>query len=198
MPSTTFRRNDPDDKDLITIDDVSKEAKGLIDKVIKDVGKTSATKQLIIGCTSGWLTGYLMMKVGKMAAVAVGGGIILLQVANHNGYVKINWDRLYKKVDDIGEKIEASSSKGPKLMDKVRKFAEENTYMAAGYTGGVERFVDRKLDKVEGILKKKERKAKKWYYKFMHDEDYFMFQEIHVFLASFIAGMALGLAFGKI
>lgn len=38
----------------ITMDEVSKEAKSLIDKVIGDVGKTSATRQLIIGTTSGW------------------------------------------------------------------------------------------------------------------------------------------------
>lgn len=61
-----------------------------------------------------------MMKVGKVAAVTVGGGIILLQVANHSGYVKINWDRIYRKVEDQVEKIEASSSKkGPKILDKA-------------------------------------------------------------------------------
>lgn len=38
----------------ITIKDVSKEAETLIDKVIGDVGKTSATQQLIIGTASGW------------------------------------------------------------------------------------------------------------------------------------------------
>lgn len=38
----------------LTMDDVSKEAKGLIDKVISDVGKSSATRQLIFGSASGW------------------------------------------------------------------------------------------------------------------------------------------------
>lgn len=66
------------------------------------------------------VTGYLMMKVGKVAAVAVGGGIIILQIANHNGYIKVNWDRIYRNVEDQVEKIDASSSsKGPKLLDKV-------------------------------------------------------------------------------
>lgn len=66
------------------------------------------------------LTGYLMMKVGKMAAVALGGGIILLQVANHNGFIKVNWDRLYKKANEVGDQLETTAtSKGPKLMDKV-------------------------------------------------------------------------------
>lgn len=63
-----------------------------------------------------------MMKVGKVAAVAVGGGIILLQVANHNGYVKINWDKVFKQVDEVGDKIETTASKkGPNIIDKVFK-----------------------------------------------------------------------------
>ncbi|KAK9505072.1 hypothetical protein O3M35_009216 [Rhynocoris fuscipes] len=171
-----------EETDPITIDEVSREAKSIVEKVIKDVGKTSATKQLILGCASGWVTGYLMMKVGKAAAVALGGGIILLQVANHNGYIKVNWDRLYKKVDEVGDTVEATAtSKGPKIIDKV------------------ERFVDRKLDKVENLLKKKERKAKTWYHKkILGDEDYFLFQEIHVFMASFMAGLAFGVTFGRI
>lgn len=63
----------------------------------------------------------------------------------------------------------------------------------------VERFVDRKLDKMENVLKKKERKAKTWYHKnVLGDEDYFVFQEIHVFMASFMAGLALGVTSGRI
>lgn len=170
-----------DENNEITMDDVSKEAQSLIDKVIGDVGKTSATRQLIIGTTSGWITGYLMMKVGKMAAVAVGGGIILLQIANHNGYVKVNWDKITKKVDEQVDKIEATTSKkGPSLVDKV------------------ERYVDRKLDKAEAIYKKKEQKAKKWFNKLTNDEDDIVFQEIHVFMASFLAGLAMGMMFSRI
>lgn len=34
--------------------DVSKEAKSIIDKILGDVSKTSATKQIVIGTASGW------------------------------------------------------------------------------------------------------------------------------------------------
>lgn len=60
----------------------------------------------------------------------------------------------------------------------------------------VERFVDRKLDKAEELLKKKEYKAKRWYGNFIADEHY-RATETHVFLASFVAGMAVGLICGK-
>lgn len=60
----------------------------------------------------------------------------------------------------------------------------------------VERFVDRKLDKAEELLKKKEHKAKRWYSDFSKD-DHYRATETHVFMASFVAGMALGLICGK-
>uniref|UniRef100_A0A0K8SUU4 FUN14 domain-containing protein 1 n=2 Tax=Lygus hesperus TaxID=30085 RepID=A0A0K8SUU4_LYGHE len=185
MPTVTNRggsSRSPDDSEPINVDDLSKEAKNLIDRVIKDVGKSSATKQLVVGFASGWVSSYLMMKVGKVAAVALGGGIILLQVASHNGYVKVNWDRLYKKVEQAESVIEAKAQeKGPKILNKVQ-----------GY-------VDRKLDKMETLLKKKETKARSWYHRqVLGDEDYFVFKEIHVFMASFILGMATGMMSAKI
>ncbi|KAI5711457.1 hypothetical protein M8J75_000525 [Diaphorina citri] len=62
----------------------------------------------------------------------------------------------------------------------------------------VERFVDKKMDKAETLLKKKERKAKRWFYRNMYDEDPIIFEEFHVFLASFVAGMAFGMALGMV
>lgn len=53
MPSF-INQPKPSDTEPVTMDDVSREAKTLVEKVINDVGKTSATKQLIFGCASGW------------------------------------------------------------------------------------------------------------------------------------------------
>jgi hypothetical protein len=57
------------------------------------------------------------MKVGKIIAVVVGGSIILLQVANHQGYIKVNWNKIYKQVEKVEEKAAGHS---PKWMEKVR------------------------------------------------------------------------------
>lgn len=66
-------------------------------------------------------TGYITMKVGKMAAIAVGGGIILLQVANQQGYIQIDWNKINKKVDKVTDKVEeAVTGQGPSWADKVR------------------------------------------------------------------------------
>lgn len=58
------------------------------------------------------------------------------------------------------------------------------------------RYVDKKLDKAEDLLRKKERKAKRWFNRISGDEEEFVFEEIHVFLASYLIGLVLGLSFG--
>lgn len=57
--------------------------------------------------------------------------------------------------------------------------------------------MDVKMDKAETILKKKERKVKKWFYE-ATDEDYFMFEEIHVFMAAFLGAIIIGMICGII
>ncbi|CAK9832533.1 FUN14 domain-containing protein 2 [Anthophora retusa] len=159
--------------------DISKEAKSMVDKILGDVSKTSATKQIIIGTTSGWLTGFISMKVGKMAAFAIGGGIIMLQIAVHQGYVKINWDKIQKKAEKITDTVEEKvTGEGSKFFDKV------------------ERYVDRKLDKAEQLLKNGESRTRRWYHTLTGDNS-FKATELHFFLASFIAGLALGIATGN-
>jgi len=57
MASPVVRRSNKEEEeenDILNVDQVTKEAKGLIDRILGDVGKTSATKQLIIGSISGW------------------------------------------------------------------------------------------------------------------------------------------------
>ncbi|CAG9581360.1 unnamed protein product [Danaus chrysippus] len=113
------------------------DAKNFIEKAIADIGKTSATKQLILGTASGWLTGFMTMKIGKLAAVGVGGGVILLHIASQKGYIDINWDKINKKVDKITDKIEKEATgRSPDWFEKVMLFVKDNSYYSAGFTGG--------------------------------------------------------------
>jgi len=64
------------------------------------------------------------MKIGKVAACAVGGGIIMLQIAAHQGYIKINWDKVMTKAEKITDKVEEKiTGEGPNFMDKVRQMS---------------------------------------------------------------------------
>uniref|UniRef100_A0A4W2GAH6 FUN14 domain containing 1 n=1 Tax=Bos indicus x Bos taurus TaxID=30522 RepID=A0A4W2GAH6_BOBOX len=47
------------------------------------------TTQIVMGGVSGWCVGFLFQKVGKLAATAVGGGFLLLQIATTE-FVKQN------------------------------------------------------------------------------------------------------------
>lgn len=62
----------------------------------------------------------------------------------------------------------------------------------------MERFVDRQADKLDRKLNKAEGKARRWYDSFINngpDKSYEL-QELHLFVISFAAGVALGIASG--
>ncbi|XP_077291895.1 FUN14 domain-containing protein 1A-like [Arctopsyche grandis] len=120
------------------VDGFIKETKKVIDRAFSDIAKSSNTKQLVFGTASGWFTGYIGMKVGKVAAVGLGSGIILLHLANQGGYVNINWDKIHKNVDNISEKIEKETNKRSSAwLDKIIEFMKTNSYYSAGFAGGV-------------------------------------------------------------
>lgn len=55
-----------------------------------------------------------------MAAFTIGGAIILLELANEQGIIKIDWNRLTRKADQVGDKVQkAVTGEGPKWMEKV-------------------------------------------------------------------------------
>lgn len=164
-------KKDETNKEIINMS----EAAGILDRFVGDVSKKSATKQILIGAGSGWATGYITMKVGKLAAIAVGGGIILLQIANQQGYIQIDWNKIHKKVDKVTDKVEeAVTGQGPSWADKA------------------ERFVDRKLNQAEDTLKKKTKKAQKWYTNLIGDDTGCKINDLHIFVCAFAAGVALG------
>lgn len=54
-----------------------------------------------------------------------------------------------------------------------------------------ERFVDRKLNQAEDNLKKGQKKAKSWYSGITGEDCHL--KEIHIFIVSFVAGVAIGI-----
>lgn len=56
------------------------------------------------------ITGFITMKIGKIAAVGLGGGVIMLHIASQKGYIDINWDKINKRVDKISDKIEKETT----------------------------------------------------------------------------------------
>ncbi|XP_069505081.1 FUN14 domain-containing protein 2 isoform X2 [Ambystoma mexicanum] len=104
--------------------------------------KYSVATQLAIGGATGWCAGFLFKKVGKLAATAVGGGFFLLQIANHTGYIKVDWKRVEKDVNKAKQqlKIGKSSQKPPRevrtKINEVKMFVNKNIVLSGGFVGG--------------------------------------------------------------
>ncbi|KAL4661714.1 hypothetical protein H8957_015285 [Semnopithecus entellus] len=103
--------------------------------------KYSVATQLFIGGVTGWCTGFIFQKVGKLAATAVGGGFFLLQLANHSGYIKVDWQRVEKDMKKAKEQLKIRKSN--QIPTEVRSKAEEvvsfvkkNLLVTGGFFGG--------------------------------------------------------------
>ncbi|XP_074864283.1 FUN14 domain-containing protein 2 [Carettochelys insculpta] len=104
--------------------------------------KYNVTTQLVIGGVTGWCTGFIFQKVGKLAATAVGGGFFLLQIANHTGYIKVDWKLVEQDVKKAKEQLKFHSS-GSKVtpevksrVDEVITFLKKNIILTGGFAGG--------------------------------------------------------------
>merc|ERR1719295_264015 len=93
---------------------MTEDAKDTIKKFVKDMSKAPAGKHL-----------------------AVGGSLILLQIAHYKGYVKINWNQLTNDSQTIREQIQDKLSRNTQTgLQKFNEFASQNVYLASGYAGG--------------------------------------------------------------
>ncbi|CAH0564614.1 unnamed protein product [Brassicogethes aeneus] len=91
------------DKEVKDKQDENKEL-SLPEKLLETF-KSSPTNQILFGLASGWISGYVVIKIGKTAALALGGGIIILQVANNKGFIDVNWNKVSNKIDKVSEDV---------------------------------------------------------------------------------------------
>ncbi|KAB0803259.1 hypothetical protein PPYR_00229 [Photinus pyralis] len=78
-------------------------SKSLLNMLLETVEKISLSKQILYGTFSGWIASYGLMKVGKTAALVIGGGIVLIEIASENGYVNINWNKINMRIEELAE-----------------------------------------------------------------------------------------------
>uniref|UniRef100_A0A3B5KLI6 FUN14 domain-containing protein 2 n=2 Tax=Takifugu rubripes TaxID=31033 RepID=A0A3B5KLI6_TAKRU len=94
--------------------------------------------QIAIGSVSGWCAGYLFQKVGKVAAMSLGGGLLLLPIAYNSGYIKVDWKRVEKDFDKAKEQL--NQGPGQKELDtfvkKSKAFVKQNIVVTSGFVGG--------------------------------------------------------------
>lgn len=102
--------------------------------------KYSVATQIAIGGVSGWCAGYLFQKVGKVAATAVGGGLLMLQIANNSGYIQVDWKRVEKDVNKAKKQLKKGTNQASTEFDTVFKkstdFVKKNIVVTSSFVGG--------------------------------------------------------------
>ncbi|KAK0152567.1 FUN14 domain-containing protein 1 [Merluccius polli] len=104
--------------------------------------KYSVATQIMTGGVTGWCAGYLFQRVGKIAATAVGGGFLLLQIANHSGYVQVDWKKVEKDVNKAKRHLKKKAKKAaPEINSfieevKATDFIKRNIVVSSGFVGG--------------------------------------------------------------
>ncbi|XP_042872454.1 uncharacterized protein LOC122253443 [Penaeus japonicus] len=177
-----------------------------IQQFVQDLTREPATKQVVVGGLSGWVVGYLSMKVGKVAATVVGGSMIIMQLAAHKGYIKVDWNRLNKDLE--------------KNAKKLKREVESNVNGSTGDQSAMKdtaRRLDRKLEKAADKLDRKlaqaEQKADWWFSKkldsarkmyrkhVLGDESRITVDELYMlnmYIMAFSVGTMLGVGTGKV
>ncbi|KAI5641212.1 FUN14 family domain-containing protein [Phthorimaea operculella] len=104
--------------------DIIPKEKSLIDLAIDKISKKSS-KDFFYGTITGWASGVILVRVGRVAAFGLGGGIILLHLAAESGYISVNWDR-----------IRAACEQTQGWVDYVIRFMKRNSCYSVGFFGG--------------------------------------------------------------
>lgn len=114
---------------------------------LNDIQGMSSVSQIGIGGTAGLVTGYVLSRVGKMAAFTVGTTVLGLQVAQHLGYIEVRWgkkksqlEQLKKKAIKAAEESGLTGSKNDRAehaVKEVKSFFQNNLTFALSFSGGV-------------------------------------------------------------
>uniref|UniRef100_A0A0B6YT13 FUN14 domain-containing protein 1 n=1 Tax=Arion vulgaris TaxID=1028688 RepID=A0A0B6YT13_9EUPU len=107
------------------------------ERIFGDITKSSACKQLGIGAATGWVTGYMANKIGKIAAISAAGGFCLFQIAQYNGYITVNWTRVQHALTKAQAKAKKAMIKHSEgICQKSRICYEENFFLVTGFATG--------------------------------------------------------------
>jgi len=119
------------------VDNLVDSGKSWLARMSNDVSKTSVAKQIGIGAVGGWATGFVFGKVGRAAATTLGTSLVLFQLANHYGYIKIDWKKVEKTKKDVTKDLQNNvGTYIPKFIDESKTLAAKNVYLASGFAGG--------------------------------------------------------------
>ncbi|KAF2362463.1 FUN14 [Trinorchestia longiramus] len=207
--SKTSKSKDSSEIEEIDIRGTAQNVMTRFQKACKDVAKEPVAKQALIGGASGWVVGYLSMKVGKAAATVVGGGLILMQLAAHKGYIKVDWSRVNSDLEKNAKKIQKEVEmqvNGNKMQSVMQLLCLCWSWLSAA--SKAERAISRTVKKIEKKLTERSdsllesgedwlRRQCRKYCLSKDERTIDTLYNINVYLIAFWAGSVVGMATGR-
>ncbi|XP_059061363.1 FUN14 domain-containing protein 1-like [Achroia grisella] len=115
---------DPKLYDITKANEIKPKEKSAFDKAVQKISDSSS-KNLLLGTISGWVSGVLLVRVGKIAAFGLGGGVLLLHLASQYEYIIVNWER----VKELGGRSQW-------LVENLLRLMRKHSCYSVGYVGG--------------------------------------------------------------
>lgn len=109
-----------------------------LDEIMRELSAASTGKQIAVGSFSGWCSGYLVGRIGKAAALAVGGSLIILQVAHYQGLIRIDWNKVKRGVESTQRKFgqRVNSTNVSTVMNAIVQFGRSHVFLAGSFGAG--------------------------------------------------------------
>lgn len=96
-----------------------------------------SVQQTLLGTSTGWLTGFTLVKVGRYAAFSMGASILFIKIGHHFGYINIDWKSVNRDLKKAKKEVEKQASTHiPDLSEKVQDFIKDNAITASAFMGG--------------------------------------------------------------
>ncbi|RIA91981.1 FUN14 family-domain-containing protein [Glomus cerebriforme] len=95
--------------------------------------------QISFGTSMGFASGFFVKKISKTASFLVGATFVLLQVLEHQGYIKIHWNKFeenYNKVLDLDNDGKVTTNDFKLILYKVVDFLSRNFQTDASFILG--------------------------------------------------------------
>jgi uncharacterized membrane protein (Fun14 family) len=109
---------------------------GLPARFLSNLSEAPMAVRVCAGLVPGLLSGFIVMKVGKMVALGLGGGILVFLAAHHLGYVTINWDRVQNSVAQDQQGAIAQRTFFSIVFERVRSTARSHPALVGGFVSG--------------------------------------------------------------
>lgn len=96
-----------------------------------------SVQQAIIGSSSGFLTGFTLVKFGRYAGFSMGASILLIQLGHHYGYINIDWKTLNRDINKAKKEVEKQAiDHMPELSSRIQDCIKNNAMTASTFIGG--------------------------------------------------------------